>query len=103
MQSEVACNDKNCPIHGTLRTYKKYYRGIVVSAKAQKTAVVQWIKIRKLQKYNVYLKVKKRVLAHNPSCINAKEGDEVIIYETRPISKWKKFVITQIVKHGNRA
>ncbi len=103
MQSENNCNDKNCPFHGELKVYQKSYKGIVVSAKAQKTVVVQWIKIRKLKKYNVYIKQKKRVLAHNPPCIHAKEGDEVIINETRPISKWKKFVVTKVIEHGNRS
>ncbi|MCW1311223.1 MAG: 30S ribosomal protein S17 [Candidatus Rehaiarchaeum fermentans] len=101
MQSE--CDDKNCPLHGKLSVRKREFAGTVVSAKATKTVVVQWIKAKKLSKYNIYMKERKRVLAHNPPCINAKEGDEVVIKECRPISKWKKFVITKVIKHGNRA
>jgi small subunit ribosomal protein S17 len=36
--------------------------------------------------------------AHNPPCINAKEGDVVKIAECRPLSKTKKFVVIEVAK-----
>ncbi|RLI40477.1 30S ribosomal protein S17, partial [Candidatus Bathyarchaeota archaeon] len=33
--------------------------------------------------------------AHNPPCINAKEGDTVRIAECRPISKTVSFVVVE--------
>ena len=40
-------------------------------------------------------KKRTRLHAHNPSCIDAKEGDTVKIMECRPLSKTKKFVVIE--------
>ncbi len=95
VEPSVKCDDKNCPYHGNLRVHGMHFEGVVVSSKSRRTAVVAWERHRKLEKYEIYLKDKTKVLAHNPDCIGAKEGDKVIVYETRPISRWKKFVIVR--------
>ena len=41
---------------------------------------------------------KSKIKAHNPTSINAKEGDIVKIGETRRISKTKSFVVMEILK-----
>ncbi len=92
---EIECNDIRCPYHGNLRVHGKRFEGVVTSAKANKTAVVSWTVFRKLEKYDRYIKTRSKVLAHNPECISAKVNDKVVIYETRPISRWKKFVIVR--------
>ena len=92
------CEDMNCPIHGNLKTRGRNFKGVVVSAKAQKSAVVEWSRLRKILKYERYEKRKTRIQVHNPSCINAKEGDYVEIKECRPLSKTKRFVITGLVQ-----
>lgn len=92
------CADKNCPIHGSLKTRGRSFKGIVVSAKAQKSAVVEWARLRKIKKYERYEKRKTKVQVHNPECIKAKEGDNVEIKECRSLSKTKKFVITGFVE-----
>ncbi|HIQ03184.1 MAG TPA: 30S ribosomal protein S17, partial [Desulfurococcales archaeon] len=43
---------------------------------------------------------RKKIHAHNPPCINAKVGDEVIIGETRPIAKTVSFVVLQVIRRG---
>jgi len=98
MATENKCEDVNCPIHGSLKTRGRTFKGIVVSSKAQKSAVVEWSRVKKNLKYERYEKKKTRIQVHNPSCISAKEGDYVEIKECRPLSKTKKFVITGFVK-----
>lgn len=98
MVKEEKCEDVNCPIHGSLKTRGRNFKGFIVSAKAQKTAIVEWVRVRKILKYDRYEKRKTRIQVHNPSCINAKEGDYVKVKECRPLSKTKKFVIVSLAK-----
>lgn len=95
VKPDTTCEDMHCPYHGSLRVHGRKFEGVVESAKAHKTAVVSWTRFRRLGKYDRFLKERTKVLAHNPECINAKLGDRVVVYETRPISRWKKFVIVR--------
>jgi small subunit ribosomal protein S17 len=70
----------------------------VVSAKARKTAIVEREYTVFLKKYERSLRRNSRIAAHNPECMNAKEGDTVMIAETRRLSKTKSFVITKVTK-----
>ena len=72
--------------------------GTVKSAKAQKTVIVQTEYVINVPKYERYKKMRIKVYAHNPESINAKEGDKVIVGETRKISKTKSFIV--ISKNG---
>lgn len=72
-------------------------QGIVVSDKMQKTAVVEVSHVRKHPKYLKYYTVSKRFKAHDENK-EYKTGDKVIIQETRPISKEKRWKITGLVK-----
>jgi small subunit ribosomal protein S17 len=95
VKPETECTDKNCPYHGSLRVHGRKFEGTVTSARATKTVSVSWTRYRKLKKYDRFLKEKTKVLAHNPECVNAKLGDQVVVYETRPISRWKRFVVVR--------
>ena len=68
--------------------------GIVVSDKMQKTAVVSVTHQRKHPKYLKYYKVTSRFKAHDENK-EYKVGDKVIIEETRPMSKEKRWRIIQ--------
>lgn len=87
------CNDDHCSFHGTLVVRGRQFVGNVKSAKAQKTAVVEWQRLFYLPKYRRYEKRKTKLQVHNPECINAKPGDKVMVGECRKISKTKSFVI----------
>ena len=63
----------------------------------QKTVNVEWEWQNYLRKYERYEKRRSRVKAHNPSCINANEGDIVRIMECRPLSKTKNFVVVEVL------
>ena len=74
----------------------KTLTGIVTSSKTPLTVTV---KVSKLWQHPIYgkrVKRSKNFLVHND--IGAKEGDSVVIGESRPISKNKHFKITKIIK-----
>lgn len=71
---------------------KKQLKGIVVSDKMQKTAVVNVERIKEHPKYKRRYKVHKKYKAHDEN----KEyhvGDNVIIEEANPISKDKRWKV----------
>lgn len=91
------CNDSKCPIHGHIKVRGQTFKGRVVSAKPSKTVTVERTLIEFIPKYERYKKKRSRVQAHNSSCINAAEGDLVLIGETRRLSKTKSFVVLKVL------
>lgn len=71
---------------------RRKLQGVVVSDKMQKTAVVAVTHDRKHPKYLKYYKVTTRLKAHDENK-EYKVGDKVIIEETRPLSKEKRWKI----------
>ena len=68
-------------------------KGVVVSDKMQKTAVVEITRLIKHPKYKKYFKSSKRFKAHDEEN-KYKEGDKVLIQETRPMSKEKRWIVS---------
>ena len=67
-------------------------KGHVVSDKMDKTVVVEILRMKKHPKYKKFFKVSKKYKAHSP----ANEyhiGDKVVIRETRPMSKDKRWIV----------
>jgi small subunit ribosomal protein S17 len=95
---KATCNDPKCPFHGNLKIRGKILQGLVVSTRAQKTAVVERNYLHYVPKYERYERRHSRISAYNPECIDAKEGDMVKIAECRPLSKTKAFVVVEILK-----
>lgn len=93
---EKECQDRRCAWHGSLPVRGTVFRGIVRSAKSKDTAIVEWGYTHLIPKYDRYERRKSRVVAHNPECMKAREGDEVVIAECRPISKTKSFVVVAV-------
>ncbi len=96
--SDAECNDRKCPFHGKTKVRGIKLIGRVISAKPKKTVTVERTLIQYVPKFERYKKVRSRVHAHNPPCVNAKEGDIVLIGETRKLSKTKNFVVLKILK-----
>ena len=94
------CEDDFCPFHGTLPVRGKVIEGKVVSAKAQKSAVIEKQYFHYLSKFERYERRHSRIAVYSPECIAAKEGDVVKIAECRPLSKTKHFVIVEIMKRA---
>lgn len=89
------CNDVKCPFHGKLSVRGRRFTGTVLSTKMRKTAIIEFDRLQYLEKYERYEKRRTKLKAHNPECINAKEGESVRLIECRPLSKTKNFVIVQ--------
>ena len=71
-------------------TTTKKYNGTVASDKMQDTVVVTVDRYVKHPKYLKYIKKSKKYYAHDPENKYA-TGDKVVIEETKPISKKKRF------------
>ncbi len=71
-------------------------QGVIVSDKMKKTVVVAISYMKKHSKYKKYFKVTKRMKAHDENG-EYHIGDNVIIQETRPISKEKRWRVVNKV------
>ncbi len=71
-------------------------KGVVVSDKQEKTVVVRVESLKEHPRYKKRYKVHKRYKAHDEKG-EFKEGDGVVIEETRPISKDKKWRVVKKV------
>jgi len=67
--------------------------GIVVSDKMTKTVVVEVTRLKKNQKYQKYFKVSAKYKAHDEKG-EYHTGDKVVISETRPLSRDKRWIVT---------
>ncbi len=69
---------------------KRKIVGSVVSDKMNKTVVISITRLKKHPKYKKYFKVTKRIKAHDENN-DYRIGDKVIIEESRPLSKEKRW------------
>ena len=72
---------------------KRKLKGTVVSDKMNKTRVVAIEGMKKNPKYQKYFKVTSKFKVHDENN-EYKSGDKVVIEETRPLSKDKRWKIT---------
>ncbi len=81
---------------------KKILKGIVISDKMDKTVVVSVERAFQHPLYKKTIRSRKKYKAHdeNNAC---KVGDRVVIIESRPISKTKKWKVFRILKEGEEA
>lgn len=75
-----------------VKPYKREIKGVVVSDKMQKTRVVAVSHEKKHPRYLKYYRVTERFKAHDENN-EYHTGDKVVIRETRPLSKDKRWVI----------
>ncbi len=97
-QPAASCNDINCPFHGTLRLRGKIFKGKIIRADFNRTATIEFPREFYIPKYERYERRRTRIRVHNPSCLNAKIGDDVTAMECKPLSKSKNFVIIEVNK-----
>ncbi|MGN6182925.1 MAG: 30S ribosomal protein S17 [Thermoanaerobaculia bacterium] len=74
--------------------------GVVVSNKMEKTVVVAVENLVKHGMYQKYIKRTNKFLAHNENTdINI--GDRVVIEETRPLSKRKRWNVREVLEKAS--
>jgi small subunit ribosomal protein S17 len=79
------------------RGMKRQLIGTVVSDKMDKTVVVQAERLVKHRLYDKYIRRRAKFSAHDAenSC---RIGDKVLITESRPLSKTKRWQVSQILE-----
>ena len=90
-----ACNDRNCPFHGTLPVRGRVLEGVVATAKMTGTVIVEREFLQFSPKFVRYERRRGHIPSHNPPCIDVEEGDRVKIAECRPLSKTVSFVVVE--------
>jgi len=76
--------------------------GVVVSNKMQKTVVVAVERISQHGMYQKYIKRTSKFLAHNERP-DLNVGDRVMIEETRPLSKRKRWQVSEVLEKATTA
>ncbi|MHA1303327.1 MAG: 30S ribosomal protein S17 [Candidatus Heimdallarchaeaceae archaeon] len=94
----TSCDDPRCPFHGKLPIRGRIFVGRVVSDKMRRTVVIRRDFLRYVKKYRRYQREHGKISAHNPPCLNVKEGDLVRAAECRPLSKTVSFVVVEKLK-----
>ena len=77
---------------------RKERTGQVLASKMQKTIVVRVERRVPHPKFKKIVRVHKKFYAHDEKG-EAKAGDRVLIRETRPLSKLKRWELVSILKH----
>jgi len=81
---------------------RKTREGVVVSDAMQKTRVVKIERVYRHPRYQRVIRMSKKLKAHDEGN-QSHVGDRVIIEETRPLSKEKRWRIRSIVTRANPA
>jgi small subunit ribosomal protein S17 len=79
--------------------FRRKMLGRVVSAKMQKTVVVEVVTHRRDPLYGKYVRSRARYKAHDEKGV-LRAGDQVEIQEHRPISREKRWIVTRVLKKG---
>ena len=79
---------------------RKTREGVVVSDKMQKTRVVRIERVYRHPRYQRVVRTAKKLKAHDENN-ESRIGDRVLIEETRPLSKEKRWRIRQIVSRSS--
>lgn len=75
---------------------RRFLKAVVVSDKMDKTRVVVVNKIKKHAKYQKQVRLRVKYKAHDEKNV-AKTGDTVWIMETRPLSKDKRWIVSEVL------
>jgi small subunit ribosomal protein S17 len=83
--------------HEEAHGFRRKMVGKVVSARMQKTVVVEVVTHRRDPLYGKYVRARARYKVHDEKG-EYKAGDQVEIQEHRPLSRDKRFIVTRLVK-----
>jgi len=81
------------------RGIQKTVIGVVVSDKQQKTRVIEVTELYRHPQYGKYLKRTQKFHAHDEKN-EAKTGDKVLIVETRPLSRLKRWRLAKVIERA---
>lgn len=78
------------------RRNKRTLMGVVTSSKMQKTITVEVTRLVKHPMYGKYVRLRSSFKAHDERS-EAKAGDTVVISESRPLSRTKRWRLQKVV------
>ncbi|GIW42872.1 MAG: 30S ribosomal protein S17 [Candidatus Binatia bacterium] len=81
------------------RGHRKTREGVVVSDRMDKTVVVLVERLVQHPKYKKRVRRRARVKAHDPRN-ECRIGDRVLIRETRPLSREKRWAVSRIIERA---
>ena len=81
------------------RNARKVREGTVISDKMEKTAVVAVVERVRHPKYGKFMMRTKKLYAHDETN-DAHIGDKVRVMETRPLSKNKRWRVTEVLERA---
>ena len=81
------------------RTGRKVREGLVVSDKMQATVVVAVVERVRHARYGKIVQRTRKLYAHDGG-FEAKMGDRVRVMETRPVSKLKRWRVTEVLERA---
>jgi len=84
---------------GSSRPARKTREGVVVSSGMDKTAVVAVVERVRHPKYNKFVLQTKKLYAHDEAN-DVNVGDRVRVMETRPVSKTKRWRVTDVLERA---
>jgi small subunit ribosomal protein S17 len=76
---------------------RKTLVGNVISDKMDKTVIVAIERLKKHPLYGKYIKRRVKYMAHDADNLS-KPGDKVVIVETRPLSKFKRWRVKEVLE-----
>lgn len=79
------------------RAGRKVRAGVVVSAKMNKTIVVSIERLVRHSEFGKTIRQSKKLYVHDEEN-KAKQGDKVLVMETRPLSKTKRWRLVEITE-----
>ena len=97
--SESREGSESSQVTAPRRGQRKKRIGIVTSARMDKTVVVAVQRTLRHPKYGKIVKRTKKYYAHDENN-EAREGDRVLIAETRPLSKLKRWRVAEILERA---
>ena len=84
-----------------MRQRIKRREGTVVAAKMTKTVIVQVDRLVEHPLYMKRIRQRDRLMAHDERA-ECHEGDRVLIIESRPLSRHKRWRVSQVLKQAAR-
>ena len=95
-------HETNAVPRGSVRGHRKVKMGVVVSNRMAKTIVVRVLRLARHPRYGRVIKQARTFKAHDETN-SAAMGDLVKIMETRPLSKEKRWRLTEILRRASTA
>ena len=100
-KTSVSCGDRDCSVHGNLKSRGRTFEGKVIR-KFHKRVAIEFERMIYVKKYERYKKSKTKIHARLPVCMEKEinVGDLIKVQECRPLSKIIHFVVVEKIKEA---